>query len=389
MNRPSSPGGVEPGRSSVVSALGTRDESAPLSPEQKQFKKLISKIEAARQELSQWLAFVPTYQQRYSVEMVPMLSRLREKRIAMARLFDQSINGKSLGKRQKTKAVDILIDMVSELLDEAHDAELVELFDRHSEVSFAEKQQDEMALLEAIASDAFGIDLDHDTAADSPEELARRVHEKLRGSTAEHSAEPPTRKRNAKARATEARRTLAEQDSSKAVRDVYRKLASELHPDRELDPQERIRKTDLMQRVNQAYEARDLLALLELQLKIEQIDPTALANLAKERLVHYNWVLKEQLARLHEQLSEILAPFEMTLFGRLSGKLTPMAASRALDEDLRELKTTLREIEADLVSFRDPNRLKASLKHYRAGPSDDELEFFESQLFADLSTRRR
>ena len=100
MNRPSSPGGVEPGRSSVVSALGTLGESGPLSPEQTQFKKLISKIEAARQELSQWLTFVPTYQQRYRVEMVPILSRLREKRIAMARLFDQSISDKS---RQATK----------------------------------------------------------------------------------------------------------------------------------------------------------------------------------------------------------------------------------------------------------------------------------------------
>ena len=389
MNRPSSPGGVEPGRSSVVSALGTLGESGPLSPEQKQFKKLISKIEAARQELSQWLTFVPTYQQRYRVEMVPILSRLREKRIAMARLFDQSISDKSLGKRQKAKVIDILVDLVSELLDEAHDAELVELFDRNSAVSFAEKQQDEMALMEAIASDAFGIELDPDTAADSPEELARRVHEKLLGSAAEHAAEPPKRKQNAKARAAQARRALAEQDSSKAVREVYRKLASELHPDRELDPQERIRKTDLMQQVNQAYEARDLLALLELQLKIEQIDPTALANLARERLAHYNWVLKEQLARLHEQLSETLAPFEMTLFGRLRGKFTPVTVSRALDEDLRELKTTLREIEADLVSFQDPNRLKASLKHYRAGPSDDELEFFESQLFADLGARRR
>ena len=389
MNRPSSPGGVEPGRSSVVSAFGTQGASGPLSPEQKQFKKLISKIEAARQELSHWLAFVPIYQQRYNVEIAPVLARLREKRIAMARLLDQSIHGKSLGKRQKAKVIEILIDRVSELLDEAHDAELVELFDRYSEVSFADGQQDEMALLEAIASDAFGVDLDRDTTADSPEELARRIHEKLLGTAAEHAAEPPTRKKNAQARAAEVRRMRAEQDSSKAVREVYRKLVSELHPDRELDPQERIRKTDLMQQVNQAYEARDLLALLELQLKIEQIDPTALANLARERLAHYNWVLKEQLARLHEQLSETLAPFEMTLFGRLRGKLTPVAVSRALAEDLRELKTTLREIEADLVSFQDPNRLKASLKHYHAGPSEDELEFFEAQLFADLGARRR
>jgi curved DNA-binding protein CbpA len=42
------------------------------------------------------------------------------------------------------------------------------------------------------------------------------------------------------------------------VREVFRKLASELHPDRETDPAEHARKTELMQRVNQAYKAGDL-----------------------------------------------------------------------------------------------------------------------------------
>jgi len=70
-----------------------------------------------------------------------------------------------------------------------------------------------------------------------------------------------------------AQRDQAAQGGTRAVREVFRKLASELHPDRETDPAEHARKTELMQRVNQTYKAGDLLALLELQLSIEQIDP--------------------------------------------------------------------------------------------------------------------
>ncbi|WP_143605999.1 hypothetical protein [Variovorax sp. 54] len=58
------------------------------------------------------------------------------------------------------------------------------------------------------------------------------------------------------------------------MRDIFRKLASAPHPDRETDAQQRKVKTALMQKANQAYAANDLLALLELQLQL-QIDASA------------------------------------------------------------------------------------------------------------------
>ena len=50
-----------------------------------------------------------------------------------------------------------------------------------------------------------------------------------------------------------------------------------------------------MQRANAAYEAGDLLALLELQLQIEQVDLAHAANVAAEQVRHFNKVLAEQL----------------------------------------------------------------------------------------------
>ena len=46
---------------------------------------------------------------------------------------------------------------------------------------------------------------------------------------------------------------LREADAKSAIRTVFRQLASALHPDREPDEQERLRKTGLMSEVNAAY----------------------------------------------------------------------------------------------------------------------------------------
>jgi hypothetical protein len=81
-------------------------------------------------------------------------------------------------------------------------------------------------------------------------------------------------------------------EPSQSVRDIYRKLASVLHPDRETDPTERERKTALIQRANQAYGRNDLLELLTLQIETEQIDAGALADIPEARLRHYNDVLQ-------------------------------------------------------------------------------------------------
>jgi hypothetical protein len=90
-------------------------------------------------------------------------------------------------------------------------------------------------------------------------------------------------------------------------RESCRELASLLHPDRETDPRERKAKNALMQRVNQAYAANDLLTLQELQLQVEQIDLGHIAKASNERLKHCDRVLSEQLQELKHELARVEA----------------------------------------------------------------------------------
>jgi hypothetical protein len=331
--------------------------TAPLSKAQRQFNTLIERLNGQRMEIARWQAFKQHYHRQLAEKYEPMAARLRDKRIAMAQLLDRAIDGNTLAKRDRAEAVGMLNEMVSELLAEAEDPEVVRLHDKYADMSFDQEQQIRLELMRRSASEDFGVDVDAYEGEDSPEHFADWLKEQARA-----RAEPPPEEK--KKGAKSARETLKEQAAqggTRAVREVFRKLVSELHPDRESDPKEHARKTELMQRVNQAYKAGDLLSLLEMQYSVGTFDPAALAGLAKERLQHYVHVLEAQSKRLRDELAAVVAPFERVVGGASRKKITPEAVQRVLDEDVREIKRVLRTVEFDLVRFRDIRVLKQSL----------------------------
>jgi hypothetical protein len=382
------------GNGAVQPALGVPGSRPALGKAQKRFNQLIDKIASQRGLLQRWHDFVPTFQQRHAAEIAPLDERLRNGRIAMVGLLDGVIDHKALSKLQRAKVHDLLLGQLAELLGEAPDADLVRLYDKHSGVSYEDARQEDMAFTQAVAREVFGVDLEDADAAASPDDLARRIAEEMQAAQAQQAERRKSRKQgrkqSPKAAAAEALREQAAQGASRAIREVFRKLASELHPDRETDLQERARKTELMQRANAAYGAGDLLTLLELQLSLEQIDADALADMAQDRLAHYNHVLDEQLQRLQEELSDVTMPFAMMLGGRVGRQLTPEAVLQALDADMRELRATAEALEADLIDLRDINVLKRMLRDYRIGQDEfDDFEMFSEVLLAPAPRRRR
>jgi hypothetical protein len=370
----------EPGRG-VVGIVGS---TPALTPLQRKFNQLIERLTLQRQELDDWRVFRQIYHQQLADHYQPAMARLREKQIAMVRLLDRIFAGKALGKRERAKARDILSHLLSQLLAESQDPEFVRLYDKYAERSFADEQQEHLDVMRTLASETFGVDVEAYSGGESPEELAHWLDEQLRAGRPEPQQTPP-RKKSAKTIAREALRDQAAQGGTRAVREVFRKLVSELHPDRETDPAEHARKTELMQRVNQAYKAGDLLALLELQLSIEQIDPKALAGLAEERLRHYIHVLEEQSRRLRDELTEFVAPFAMAMGDFPVRKMSPAIVQRALEVDIHEIQGLVRTLEADLVRFQDIPTFKRSLRDYQIDPVDD-MDF---EIPTEFRPRRR
>src|SRR5271167_1478838 len=230
---------TEPSRA-VIGIVG----SAPaLTPAQRKFNQLIERLTLQRQELARWQAFRQIHAQQLTEHYQPVLARLRERQVAMVRLLDRTLDGKALGKRERAKVLDILSDLLSQLLAESQDPELVRLHDKYADRSFADEQQERLDVMRTLASEAFGVDVEAYQGDESPEELAHWLDEQVRAGRAEPH-QSPRRKKSAKTIARETLRDEVAQGGTRAVREVFRKLVSELHPDRETDPAEHARKTE-------------------------------------------------------------------------------------------------------------------------------------------------
>ena len=159
----------------------------------------------------------------------------------------------------------------------------------------------------------------------------------------------------------------------KSIQDIYRKLATALHPDRETDPAERERKTALMQKVNVAYGNKDLLQLLELQLQVEQIDQAHVNNIAEDRLKHYNKILKDQLQQLQHEVQGIEMGWRMQFNLPPFAIVSPKAVMDQMQAEIRQLKREVAVIKQDLHTFQDIELLKGRLKSYKI-PKKHEMD---------------
>jgi hypothetical protein len=381
-------------------------QARPATKAQQNFQRLVTQLERRREQLKRWQDYGLRYNERLAKEVMPLRAEYEAAQRQMALLIDEllttPVRGLTLGRRQRAKLRQLLIALVTGLLEggAGDDKVLVALHDKHGDMSHAERQQTEMALTEALLKDVFGMDVEGDHGAKTAEELIDLAHRKAheRALEAERQRQerqaaraarrkspagltPAQAAAQAKAAAAQDRRDQVAREVSQSLRDIYRKLASALHPDRETDTAERERKTLLMQRVNQAYEANDLLSLLGLQLEIEQIDAEHLAGVPAERLAHYTQILRQQLKELETELSHCVLPFREILGWDWRPSVVPATVDQHLSGAVAELRDDLEAIRQDLVHFKDPKRLREMLKHL---PLDEQDESDEDPDFDAL-----
>ncbi len=350
--------------------------AAPLSAQQKKFNTLSKRIEKQRALLTQWNDSITAYGVRYAQEFLPLLREYRTESIAQVHWLDQEASArKGLTKTERATLSEFIADAAWDLHQGAESEEesrmLQALHDRYAEVDFStskeQAQEEARSMVQAVLGlDLEGVDMDDEAA------LMRRLQEHHAALEAEMQQEAQARAAHKAAKqrkAPSARERQAQEDAAQAsqsVREIYRKLASSLHPDRETDPQERERKTALMQRVNQAYNDNKLLDLLQLQWEIEQIDPDHMAGLSDAKLKHYNKVLAEQCDELAAEIDDVVGRFCMSHqldFFRLP---KPALIPTMLTKNLQQLRYDTLMLKTETRRLRDdPDALKPWLRQER------------------------
>lgn len=165
-------------------------------------------------------------------------------------------------------------------------------------------------------------------------------------------------------------------DAQSSLKNIYRLLARQLHPDRADGDAQRELHHDLMSQVNAAYDRKDLLALLKLQLQAQQIDASAMHSVAEDKLKAWVALLRAQAKELTGDVQnmrmQIMGEFRLPYGRPVSAAALELSFSQAMqeyDEALHMMRSDLELIKND-----------AGLKRWAKGQSrliaqDEEMQF--------------
>ncbi len=287
----------------------SRASGPKLTAEQERFRYLIGQIEAVRKTRSAWDKTVDKFRLEHTQRLQPLRISLRDLSRGTVLAIDRLLDDSNWSRADRAALRQILCATADALLAaQPDDAELRALFEKHSEASFDAVKQEEIQLLREEAEELTGLDLGDETDIRTEEDLIQRMYEKMAERDAAEEERASARSRQRQESASNRRTEAAAQMVKQSLREIYRKLASAVHPDRESDPKRREEKNILMQRINQAYAANDLLGLFELQVEIGLGDDP-IGKVSSQRLKQYNKLLAQQLEEAKTMLRELQSAF--------------------------------------------------------------------------------
>ena len=366
-NPDDTPPGVAASRSGQR-ALVAQAGAAP-SPAALQLQRELARVERIKARLAMLESACQGYLNGSTQCLQPLRERLRQVRRGLALALSRWLEpgARCLSRAQQATARAQLC-RIAQALAEGGDAGMAALHDRHSPLSLADKRRAAADALRERLSDWLAPGNDAARQAADPDELLRAARQQWQDESAAQQA-----KREARQARREARQAQREpgpaallerqgrQDASATLRTLYRQLASALHPDRASDETERARMTALMSAANAAYDRRDLLALLDLQLQAELADPDHLERLSAQRLQAVTRLLKEQAASLERERQCEQQRWLQTLALPAGSRIDQATLQRRLEEQELALLRELQDAEAALEQAGNQAGLKAWL----------------------------
>jgi hypothetical protein len=336
---------------SLLDLIVQPSEQAALTPAQQRFNDLLAQIEQLSGQIQRLQAWSDRHRYAHIQALRESVQLAQAHRKSLLFFVHERLQTADLTDRQQRMARGLvrgLIDHLAASADPQVQA-LADVYVSEDEAQEAAQEQAEAAqrLRERI-EEALGQAIEKPDQYQTPEDMMqagmRQWQRQQEADEQRKAAKRAARKAQKQAQKKDAAAEkgqvpaaqLRELDAKSAIRTVFRQLASTLHPDREPDETERLRKTALMSEVNAAYEKNDLTTLLRLQMQVTQVKPGSAARMADAQLVAMALLLKEQVAALEDDLDQ--------LQGRLSRELcVPVRA----DADEASMTQALQRIQAD------------------------------------------
>jgi len=341
------------------SVLRIGQPKTALNKRQKEFNQLSERIEQLDKVIPELQNTYELLIERVQKEYNPIVMEYQEFRVELVKHLDRMYEKDLYRKAYLTKLAYLISEISFDLIVNYKFEELLPLFNKYSEVDL------ETALRELKRSDSQLIDtklLAEENEITEEEIFHELDPEKQERIKAELRAEKVKAHQE---EAKQARQILQKQKTTKSVRKVYMDLVKAFHPDLETDEAEKLRKTEIMQRVTQKYQENNLLELLKLQIEFERIDQDHLENMGKEQLTYYNLVLKEQVEELEKEKEELQQQISY-LCGLKPEHVNSMTTVVVkFNTNINEVKAEIKEIKYTLKKWKEPSLLKTFLKTYQ------------------------
>lgn len=282
-----------------------KSSSIPLSKEQQVFNRLTKRIQKLQKQIEDETSKLDQLNILYTKEVLPNVLELGRLKIEICHQLHKKRQEIKLSGIQNEKLDELVFDFLDDAFsviepDEATKA----LYSRYSSSSYDEELSNQESAIKAEFSDLFyqqfGIRFDPSLLTETPdlekieEELKKQWEQKASGK----KGKPKTKKQQEIEQLEQQKEVL----KNKSIRSIYLALAKILHPDTEPDEALKKEKEEMMKRVTVAYESRDLMQLLQLEMQWIQKHDESLAKLETSTLNAYIHLLKDQVNELESQL---------------------------------------------------------------------------------------
>ncbi len=364
-----------------LSALAVQpDAQAKLTPAQQRFNELLARIEVLSGQIQRLEIWSDKHRYAHIQALREAVQQAQAHRKSLLLFVHERLQTADLTVQQQRMARGKLRSLIEQLAATA-DPQVQALADvyvsEEDTQEAAEEQAEAAQRLRERIEEALGQPLEKPSQYQTPEEMMQAGmrqwqrqqeanEERKAAKRAARKAQKQAQKKSAAAENGEVPSAMGrEADAKSAIRTIFRQLASALHPDREPDEQERLRKTGLMSEVNAAYEKNDLTTLLRLQMQVTQVTPqnkAGTARMADDKLIAMSLLLKEQVAALEDDLAQLQSRLSRELCVPVRAAADEVAMTQSLQRIQADQRHAADSLASDLRRIQSEPELKRWLK---------------------------
>jgi hypothetical protein len=383
-----------------TSLLIVKNNKKKLTKNQEAFNKLTVRIEKLQKEIEKKQLQFDAAIKIYATELYPERVKLLKHRKDMVLLLWKNYTDKKLAKPDQKYLKEIIREHLQALLtemDEEADEKIKEIFNAVEGKDYDSTLENERELekaemidfLKKSKVDLKGFDLsDEEVLLQKLEEAKQKVFAERteRTERLESFKQSQTvKKKSAKQLEAERIQQALAEMKQKNISTIYKQLAKLFHPDLEQDEKRKAEKSLLMQELIAAYEAKNLHALLRLELKWIHKENDHLESLTDEKLSIYLEILKEQIQDLQEQKEGIIYQPQYAVLAQEFGwevQRFPMAIVHEQLIFAKQLTSDFRRSITDFKSELALRYIKQMIKAWRVEKRAEEEDEFIRSIFS-------